>query len=145
MVAARFAGLALERADLALDLAHDVADSNEVGLGVFEFAQGFLFLRLELGDAGRLLKHRAPVFRTAAQDQVDLALFHDRITAAPDSGVHEQLMDVTQAASGFVEQILPFAVAENTARHTHLFVIRAQMLGTTAERQRDFRHAHRRA
>ena len=144
MVAARFAGLALERADLALDLAHDVADPNEVGLGVFQFAQSLFFLGLELGDASGLLEYRPPILRPAAQDQVDLALFHDRVTAAPDSGVHEQLMDVTQPASGLVEQILPFAVAENATRHTHLLVIRAQMLGTTTERQRNFRHAHRR-
>ena len=53
-------------------------------------------------------------------------------------------MNIAQAAGSFVEQILAFAVAENAARHADLFVVRAQMLGTTTECQRDFRHAHRR-
>jgi hypothetical protein len=44
-----------------------------------ELAQGFAFLRFELGDAGRLFEHGTTIFRAAAQDQIDLSLLHDRV------------------------------------------------------------------
>ena len=145
LVAARFAGLALERANLALHLAHDVVDAHKIRFGVFEFAQGFLLLRFELGDAGRLFEDRTAIFRTTAQDQVDLALLHDGVAAATDAGIHEKVVDVAQPARRFVEQVFAFAVAEDPARHAHFLVIRAEMLRTTAECEGNLRHANCRA
>ena len=143
LVAPRLARLPLQRADLPLDLAHDVVHANEIRLGVFEFPQRLALLRLELGDARRLLENRAPVLRTTAQDQVDLALLHDRVTAPPDARVHEQLMDVAQAARRLVEQILALAVAENAPRHTDFLPLGAKMPRASAEGQRHLRHPHR--
>ena len=102
LVAARLGGLTLQRADLAFDFLDDVLHANQVRLGVFQFAEGFLLLGLEFCNAGSLFKNRAPVLRAVAQDLVDLALFHDRIRAPADAGIHEQLVDVAQAAGGFI-------------------------------------------
>ena len=64
LVAARLAGLALERTDLPLHFADDVGETDEIGLGVLELAQRFLFLALEFRDAGGFLENRAAVFGT---------------------------------------------------------------------------------
>ena len=44
LITSRFAGLALQRADLPLHLFDDVADAKQICLGCFEFAQSFLLL-----------------------------------------------------------------------------------------------------
>ena len=44
-VAARLAGLALQRTDLPLHFADQVGDAQKILLGVFQFAERFLFLR----------------------------------------------------------------------------------------------------
>jgi len=46
LVAAGFAGLALERDDLAFDFLDDIGDADEVGFRVLEFAEGLFFLVL---------------------------------------------------------------------------------------------------
>ena len=145
LVAAGFAGLALQGADLALHLAHDVVDADEIRFGVFELAQRFAFLRFELGDAGGFFEHGATIFRTTAQDQVDLALLHDGIAAATDARVHEKVVDVPQAARRFVEQVFAFSIAEDPARHANFLVVRAEVLRASAEGEGNFRHADRRA
>ena len=63
LVAARLAGLPLERADLALHLFDDVLQAHEIRLGRLQLAQRLFLLRLEAGDAGRFLEDRAPVLR----------------------------------------------------------------------------------
>ena len=47
-VAARLAGLPLERADLPLHFADQVRDAQKILLGVFEFAERFLFLAFDI-------------------------------------------------------------------------------------------------
>ena len=94
LVAARLAGLALERADLAFHLADEVGDAQQVLLGVFEFAQRLALLRLVLGDPGGLFKDHTPVFGLAGEDLGDVALRHDAVAGAADAGAHEQLLDV---------------------------------------------------
>lgn len=89
LVAAGFAGLALEGADLSFHLPDDVGDTDEVGLGVFEFAEGFAFLGFVFGDTGGFFEDGAAVVGFAAQDEVDFALFHDGVGTAADAGIHE--------------------------------------------------------
>ena len=145
LVAAGFAGLALQGSDLALHFAHDVVDADKIRFGVFELAQGFAFLRLELGDAGGLFEHGATIFRTTAQDQVDLALLHDGVAAATNPRIHEEIVDVAQAARRLVEQVFTLPIAKDPARHANFLVIRAEMLRASAEGEGNFRHADRRA
>ena len=81
LVAAGLAGLALERNDLAFDFLDDVGDADEVGFGVLEFAEGLFLLVLVLVDARGFLEDRAAVFGMGAENLVDLALRHQRVTA----------------------------------------------------------------
>ena len=58
-VAAGGVGLALERAQLAADLAQQVLEAGEVGLGGLEPALALLLAAAELQHAGRFLDDRA--------------------------------------------------------------------------------------
>jgi len=93
-VTAGFAGLALERSDLALDFADEIGDAQEVLLGDFEFAEGLAFLGLEPGDASGFLEHEAAVLGFAGEDLRDVSLGHDAVTGPADAGAEEQLLDV---------------------------------------------------
>ncbi len=106
LVGSGFAGLSLERADLPFHFADDVGEAQQVGLGVLELAEGFLLVGLELGDAAGFLENRAPVFGVGAQDLVDAALFHEGVGDGADAGVHEEALDVLQAAGGLVDEVL---------------------------------------
>ena len=66
-VALGLRGLALERAEVPLDLGDDVADAQQVLLRQLHLPLGLLLPRLELGDAGGLLDEQAPVFRLRAR------------------------------------------------------------------------------
>jgi hypothetical protein len=105
LVAAGLGDLALERVHPALLLGEHVGNAQQVGLGVFEFAQRLLFLALELGDAGGLLEHRAAFLGLRGKDLVDLALRHDRVGGAADAGVHEHVVDVLEAAKRAVDPV----------------------------------------
>ena len=94
LIAPRLARLPLQRTDLTLHFFDDVADAQQIRFGRFEFAQRFLFLRLEFRDPGRFLENTAAIFGSRTQDQVDLALLHDGIGGAANSGIGEQTVDV---------------------------------------------------
>ena len=103
LVAPRLAGLALERADLPLHFFDDVANSEKICVGRFEFAQRFAFLRFVFGNAGGFFKNCASIFRPRAQDHVDLSLLHHRVGSPRSAGVGEKILDVAQAAGRFVQ------------------------------------------
>ena len=105
LITSRFAGLALERPDLALHFFDDVADAQQICFGRFEFTQRFALLRFVFGNAGCFFENRATIFWPRTQDHVDLALLHHRVSGAGDAGVGEKVLDVAQAARRFVEQI----------------------------------------
>jgi hypothetical protein len=81
------------------------ATRSKILLGGFQFAQGLLFLRLEFGDARRLLENHAAVFRLAGKDLRDVPLRHDAVTGAAHAGAHEKLLDVLEPAGRLVEKI----------------------------------------
>ena len=62
----------------------------------------FLFAVAEFGDAGGFLEDLAPVLALERQDLVNTALPDDGIAVAPQTGIHEQLMDVAQTAVLFI-------------------------------------------
>ena len=148
-VTARLAGLALQRADLPFHFADEVGHAQKILLGVFQFAERFAFLALELGDARRLLENHPAVFRFAGENLGNVALGQNAVARAPDAGAHEQLLDVLEPARDLVEKIFTVAVAENPARERHLVVghfdpRRAEaFLAHAAEHERHFAHAHR--
>ena len=145
LVAACFGRLALQGSDLALHFLDDVLNAHEVRLGVFELAEGLLFLRLELCDAGSLLEDRAAVFWAVAQNLIDLALLHDRVGAAAHAGVHEELVDIAQAAGGFDNKILALTISIHTASDADFVPLGAELLFALGEGHGDLGHSKRRA
>ena len=95
LIAARFAGLPLQRADLAFDLADDIGHAQQIRLRRFQLSQRFAFLRLVFGDAGRFLENCAPIFRPRAQYHVNFALLHHGVSCARDAGIGEETLYVT--------------------------------------------------
>ena len=148
-VAARFAGLALERTDLPLHFADEIGDAQKVLVGVFQFVKRFLFLALVFRDAGGFLENEAAVFGFARKNLRDVALRQNAVTGAAHACAHEQLLDVLEPARCAIDEILAAAVAENPACDrdlvvSHLDPRRAQVfLVHVAQRQRHFGHAHR--
>src|SRR2546423_5937997 len=96
LISSRLPGLPLERADLPLDLFDDVAEAQQIRFGRLEFSQRFALLRLVFGDTSSFFENGAPIFWTGAENQIDLALFHDGIGAATDARIGKKTMDVTQ-------------------------------------------------
>ena len=121
-VATRLAGLTLEGANLPLHFANQILDAQKILLGVFQFAQRFLFLRLELGDARRFLKHEPPVIRFAGKNLRDVSLGHDRVARLAHTSSHEELLNVLQPAHGLVDKILAPAITKNSARDRYFVV-----------------------
>src|SRR2546430_1993085 len=115
-VAAGFASLTLQRTDLALHFADEIGDAKEILLGVFQFAERFLFLRLEFGDARGFFEDHAAILGFGREDLGDIALGHDAVTRPAHAGAHEKLLDVLEAAAGLIDEIFAVAIAEDTAR-----------------------------
>src|SRR5207249_12207113 len=109
----------------------------------FQFAERFFFLRFVFSDSGRFFKNAAPIFRTRTQDQVDLALLHDGVSGATHSGVGEQIVDVLQAAPGFVQEIFGIAIAVNASRYQHLMPVDPELLRALGEIQRNLGETER--
>ena len=56
----------------------------------------------EFRDARRLVKELTPLFGSAGQNLLDLALAYDRIPFLSDAGVHKELIDIFQTAGAAV-------------------------------------------
>ena len=102
LVSPRFACLSLQRTNLSLYLFDDVANAQEIRFRRFQFAQRFALLRFVFCDSGRFLKNCAPIFRPRAQDHVDLALLHHRVSGPRDARVCEKTLNVAKTARRFV-------------------------------------------
>ena len=143
LVLLRLADLPLQRADLPLHLPQDVRLAQQVLLGLLDLPQRLLAVRLELGDARRLLEHRAAVLGLGREDRVDLALRHHRIRACADARAHEEVLDVLQAARLLVDEVFARAVAVDAPRDRDLVVVGAELLFAVGEGDGDFREAER--
>ena len=116
LVAARLRRLALQRAALLFDFEDDVVDARQVLLRGFELQLGRAAARLVLRDAGGFFDQLAPIGRPRAEDHADLALLDDRVGLGAEAGVHQQLVDVAQAADLAVDQVLALARAVQAPR-----------------------------
>ena len=81
----------------------------------------------------RLFENRPPILGSTAQDEIDLALLHDRVGASPDTGIHEELVNIAQPARRLVEEILALAIAENASGNADLVPFDAQVLFRTRQ------------
>ena len=115
LVAAGRAGLALERAQGALDLGDHVVEAQQVRGRLLELDLGDALARLVAGDAGRLLDQLAPLLRLAGEDHADLPLLDDGVGPDAEAGVHQQVLDLLQAHHPAVQPVLALAAAEDPA------------------------------
>ena len=143
LVTSGFARLSLQRANLPLYLFNDVADPQKICLRGFQFTQRLALLVFVFCDSGSFFKDRAAIFRTRAQDHVDLALFHHRISGARHAGVGEKTLDIAQAAGGFVEQIFGIAVAIHPTGHADVVPFNIQLICAIGKRERNLGKADR--
>ena len=120
VVAAGRVGLALEGAQLAADLADQVLEAHQAGLGRLQPALGFLPAPAVLEDPGRLLDDQAAVLRSGVEHGVELALGDDDVLLAAHAGVGQQLLDVEQAARHRVDGVLAVAGAKQGPGDRHL-------------------------
>ncbi len=149
LVTTRLAGLTLQRADLAFHFSNEVLDAQQILLGILELAHGLFFLRLKFGDAGGFFENQPAIFRFAGQDLGDVALRHDAVTGAANAGAHEQLLNVFEAARGFVDEVFGAAIAEYAPGQSHFIIGNLHTGGLkvfcvdAAEGQGHFGHAER--
>src|SRR5262249_37710529 len=85
-------------AELALDLAENVAPAIEVLLRALHLPLCHLPAAAVEGRAGRLLDEQAQLIRLGTDQLLDATLLDDRVGLAADAGAEEELSDVPQPA-----------------------------------------------
>ncbi len=136
VVAAGGVRLLLERRQAAADLAEEVVQPQQVALGGLEPALGPLPALAVLEDTGGLLDHRPAVLGAGREDRVELALAHDDVLLAADSGVGEQLLDVEEPAGGAVDGVLGVPVAKERPGDRDLGELDREQVGAVVDRER---------
>ena len=113
----RLGRLTFERAELFLQFENDVFEPRQVQLRGLELQLSRPPPRFVLRDPRGFFNQLAPVGGTRAEDHPDLALLDDRVGFGPQAGVHQQFVDVAEAADLAVDQIFALARAIQAARH----------------------------
>ena len=143
LISPRFARLPLEGADLAFYFLNDVANSQEIRFGCFQLAERFAFLRFVFGDAGGFFENGATIFRTRAENQIDLALLHDGVGAASHTRVGEKTLNIAQATGRLVKKVFGIAIAINAPCYADIVPVHPQLAPAIGQRQRDLAEADR--
>ena len=112
--------LCFQRFGFALQLLDDIVDADEVLLSLFQFPNRGLLAMLILRDAGDFVKQEPPFFGAHVENQVDLALLHDRIGIHSDAGVHEEFADIAQPTRRVVDKVAALTGAGELPTHFHL-------------------------
>ena len=123
---AMFAGavhLTLKRAQLARDLAADVAGTGEMLIHALDLARGALLAALVLGDARGLLDERAALLRAALKDGVELALADDGMGILAQAGIVQDVLDIHEAARALVDEVLALTRTVHAPRDGNLVEI----------------------
>ena len=129
--------LALERPDLASDLAHQISQALQVLGRPRQSALGPLAAAAVLQHARRLLNDGPPVLRPGVQYGVELALADDHVLLAAHTGVAEQLLNVQEPARGAVDGVLAVAGAEERPGDGDLGQIDRQLARRVVDGERD--------
>ena len=135
-------GLLAQGLDLQLQLIDLVVDAQEVFLRAGKLALRLLLAVAVARDAGRLLEDLAALVALAGDDLGDAPLPDDRVPVAAEAGVHEQLIDVAQAAGLAVDGIFALAAAVIAAGDHDLGVFGVEDAGAVIENERHLREAH---
>src|SRR5262249_43225289 len=91
---------------------------------------------------GRLFDQRTAVGGLAREDEADLPLLDDRVGLRPEARIHEQLVDVLEAADLAVHEVLGVAVPVETARHRALGVAVGAVAVQARDLEVDLGHVH---
>ena len=135
-------GLLAQGLDLKLQLIDLVVDAQEVFLRAGELALRLLLAVAVARDAGRFLKDLAAFVALAGNDLGDAALPDDRVPVAAEAGVHEQLVDIAQAAGLAVDIIFALSAAVIAAGDHDLGVLGVEDAGAVVKDERHLRKAH---
>ncbi len=138
-------GLALEGADLASHLAHQIPQPLQVLGRGRQPPFGTLAAAAVLEHAGRLLNDGPAVFGPGIEHGVELTLADDHVLLAADARVREQLLHVEQPAGRAVNGVLAVAGAEQRARDRDLGEVDGQLARGVVDGQGDLGPAQRRA
>ena len=135
-------GLLAQGLDLQLQLIDLIVDTQQVFLRAGKLALRLLLAVAVARDAGRLLKDLTALVALAGDDLCDAPLPDDRVPVAAEAGVHEQLVDVAQAAGLAVDGIFALAAAVIAAGDHDLGVFGVEDAGAVIENERHLRKAH---
>ena len=108
---------------------------------MLKLASSVATLGLVFRDAGGFLEDGAAILGPRGQDQVDLALLHNGIGRPADAGVHEEFLDITQAAERLIKEVFALAVAVHAPGDAHLVVGGAELFLAVGESERHLGHA----
>ena len=137
--------LALERLELAVDLAGDDLGAGQVLVHRGELAQAALLAATVLGDVRGLLDELAALLGAARQDRVKLALRDDGVRVLAQSGVVQDVLDVHEARRRVVDEVLGLAGAVHAARDRDLGEVDRQRVVRVVQDERHLGEAHRAA
>jgi hypothetical protein len=108
-------GLRLELLEVAVELAQDVLDPDQVLARVLEARLGLAPALLVLRDAGGFLEEQAQLLGLALDDPRDRSLADDRVGARAEASAEEDVLDVAPAHRLAVDVIAARAVARQHA------------------------------
>ena len=137
--------LALQGADLAPDLPHEVAQALEVLGRGGQAAFGPLAAAAVLEHPGGLLDDGPPVLGPGVEHGVELALADDHVLLAAHARVAQQLGDVEQPAGRPVDGVLAVTGAEQRPGDRHLGEVDRQLARGVVDGERHLGAAQLRA
>src|SRR5438876_6160507 len=125
-IAARFGGLALQRAKLLFDLHHDVVDAGEIDLRRFELGFRETLLSLEFRDASGFLDDGAALHGFRGENQTDTALLDNGVGVRAEADAHEHFLNVAKPSHAAIDQVLALAGAIEAAADNDFARFRSQ-------------------
>ena len=135
--------LILQRADLTLQLAQDIIDTDQIRLLAVELLNGSLLAMLVLDDSGSLIKKLPALIRLSVEDLFHLSLSDQGIPFFSDTGIKEQLLDIPHSDGGSVDQVFRFTGPVQTPCDRYLLVVNRKRVIRIVQRDRDISIAHR--
>ena len=113
----RLARLALQRLKLRGELADEVGEAGEVGLGRGKPELGLVPAAVQAGDSGRVFEHAPALLRRGVDDLADPALAHERGRARPGRRILEQQPHVAGAHIPAVDPVSRARLALDPSHH----------------------------
>ena len=130
-------GLERQGAQPLLDLSLDVTRALDLDRNARELELGSMLAAFEAAEPGGFLQQLAPLLGLRAEDLLHSALANDRVHAAAEPEVGEQLDEIDAPHCRAVEQVLPLAAAVQPSRDRQLGVRQRPVAVGIVEEQLD--------